>query len=153
MHNQLARKRCSRQSRFNIRARPLCDFPFRRSFLTPSIENHPAAHRGTRATLLPPGSLRTCEVASTEPSRFAAPRQPPRQMALARRSTLLFAHQAPFGAQGVTLSSRDARFFFSTCYAIKKSSFFAFPPFVAAVIQRGMRPRPVQVFASFDRDT
>ena len=40
---------------------------------------------------------------------------------------------------------------------IRKSSFFAFPPLVAAVIQRGMRPRPVQVFpiagvAVFDRD-
>jgi hypothetical protein len=31
----------------------------------------------------------------------------------------------------------------------KKSSFFALPPFVAAAIQRGMRPRPVHVFMAF----
>ena len=36
-------------------------------------------------------------------------------------------------------------------YATRKSSFFVFPPFVAAVIQRGMRPRPVQVFPAPSR--
>ena len=30
---------------------------------------------------------------------------------------------------------------------MRKSSFFALPPFVAAAIQRGMRPLPVHVFA------
>ena len=32
-------------------------------------------------------------------------------------------------------------------YEIRKSSFLAFPPFVAAVIQRGIRPPPVHVLA------
>ena len=31
-------------------------------------------------------------------------------------------------------------------HLIRKSSFFALPPFVAAAIHRGIRPRPVQVF-------
>src|SRR5215468_8728885 len=39
----------------------------------------------------------------------------------------------------------------SRAYEIKRSSFLALPPLVAATIQRGIRPRTVQVFPALSR--
>jgi hypothetical protein len=55
---------------------------------------------------------------------------------------------SPYAHVGGQLTfPRDCSLYFAT----KKSSFLAFPPFVAATIQRGMRPRPVHVLPALSR--